>query len=952
MKTDKPAATGQRQPDNSGAALNVESEVRRLLALDKCKQAVELAKDHHKRVNTADSQRLLVQAYLARIVQFQNKHMDQEAQTLLTLVKERFPAEREQLRMMEIRAAAASGRWRDLLAPLAVEQTSAEARAAIEAAVGRYVTDLPALAACEALPTAHPLRVGAAAVWRAFLAVTKGPVTDAEIALPEVSHRSPLAAWKMLIRAIAGFYRQDDSACRRALDAIPADAAVAHLAAALRGMIECIKPSAGIALALCNRVLAADQELRAALRKVESSLDFFDRSRLQSAMREAVHLCAQSRPELLERMRRQILIACIMRNVPASEAAQTLGLVLANASYWRSMARLSETEMPEVICSLYWERFLRHAVHEGMFTASSAEAATVWLHIAEMLARVPLSRLEYDREKAKQSCLISEYYIGQPAEIAALRPASDQALADEVMDPSHAFQQAARIRPDAETFGLWWAWAQRVNLPDKQKEDVLLEWQRRRPGDVQAPVHLALLAEARNALSLALKRLAEAEAIDPLNPQVRQARVRLTLSILRRHFADGKPHLVQKDLAELEALPGMGEGDRAGVVEALRCAWHQLRQDQPPAVACFDALVQRMGVPAASIVSSSVMRFLGITGKNDPVKIPADIAPLDVAQTQARLTRLTADLQITMLWPTSWIAMIVQVLRQRPCPLSSPDLLALGRGGVDASQMELAYLASAAGLVRADSPAATARFLLLRAKSLKEPMQYRRAVQCLRAALELARQAHDEELIRDVFGTVDLYPFSRGMIGNSADKQGLGAEVLHTVLESERKADAYPRSPADVASFVVAGATDGDASPYLDYEDAYADWEDDEDDVYDDEDDDFDDIDDDDDPGLFDFGAPAGADAGFPPGGPSPQEMARLQRALERQGINSPEELLANPILLIEAFAKAMGQKLSPAELHGMVEKMKEITDNPGVNPPPDFFGGGGSKKNRKRRRR
>ena len=44
---------------------------------------------------------------------------------------------------------------------------------------------------------------------------------------------------------------------------------------------------------------------------------------------------------------------------------------------------------------------------------------------------------------------------------------------------------------------------------------------------------------------------------------MRQAHVRLTLSIAWRHFADRKPHLVEKDLAELAAMPGMAEGDRA-----------------------------------------------------------------------------------------------------------------------------------------------------------------------------------------------------------------------------------------------------------------------------------------------------------------------------------------------------------------------------------------------------
>ena len=247
MSANNAAAGGpSHSPDIAG-------QVQRLLTAGKNKQAVELAKEHHKRTNTADSQSLLVQAYLARIEQFNSKGMAQEAQTLLSLVQQRFPNERHRLAGLEIQTAASSGRVSDLLRPLASEQTPPETRAVIETAIARQVTDLPSLAASETLPPEHPLRIGAAAIWKAFLAVRSGPVTDEQIALPEISRRSPLAAWKMLIRAIALYYRQDDAGCRRSLDAIPPESAVAHAAATVRGLVDRIKTRGG----RCQRALCA-----------------------------------------------------------------------------------------------------------------------------------------------------------------------------------------------------------------------------------------------------------------------------------------------------------------------------------------------------------------------------------------------------------------------------------------------------------------------------------------------------------------------------------------------------------------------------------------------------------------------------------------------------------------------------------------------------------------------
>ena len=304
--------------------------------------------------------------------------------------------------------------------------------------------------------------------------------------------------------------------------------------------------------------------------KSSIALDYFHSGELKAGIREALRQCSQTRPDLVERLRQHISVACASRQVPVDLVESVLGSTLKNANFWRLMARGSVGREPEVMTALYWERFLRHGIAERMFIADSAQAAAVWMRIAEVLAPLSLEELEADRHRAGEVGRISVYYASQPEEIARLRPATDRQLADFVLHPGRGFQQAAKIQPDSEIFKQWWAWAQQAGLPSKHAEDIALQWRQSQPRDVQPLVILSSLAESRDALSLALKRLAEAEAIDPLNQQVRQARLRLTLFIAWRHFAERKIHLVEKDLVDLAALPGMNEGDRAVALESMR----------------------------------------------------------------------------------------------------------------------------------------------------------------------------------------------------------------------------------------------------------------------------------------------------------------------------------------------------------------------------------------------
>ena len=120
--------------------------------------------------------------------------------------------------------------------PLNDPELGAERRAAIEAAIARGGRPRGAGGVCRTTPGTSSAQGGVRIAAR-VLAATEGPVGEEAVELAEVSRRSPLAPWKLLVRAIACFYRGEDEACRRYLEAIKPESAPARLVPAMRAML-------------------------------------------------------------------------------------------------------------------------------------------------------------------------------------------------------------------------------------------------------------------------------------------------------------------------------------------------------------------------------------------------------------------------------------------------------------------------------------------------------------------------------------------------------------------------------------------------------------------------------------------------------------------------------------------------------------------------------------------
>ena len=554
----------QRRFDSNETSLNAvggtpssaatEASVRQLIASGDHKTALERAKALHKTSSTNASEALLVDAYAERIRSLLRRNLTLEAQSLIDLVRQRYPTARARLDELTARVVAKPRSLDDLVRPLNDPGLAAAQRAAIERVLRQDVWDLAALAGCEALPADHSLRKGAAALERAFVAATSGPVAENALSLPEVSHRSPLAPWKLLTRAIASFYRGEDEPCRRYLDGIDPQSAPQRLVPTIKAMLtgETAAPLTPAAGALRARITRAST-LQSALEALDQALASGGKGCILKAIRPVLDQCQQVSPGRLESLRQHISVRCAVADLdPAKVVAAMGGPSRHDATFLRLLARgMEESQNPEQVvlaCSM-WENFRHAGVQEGWFAANGPEAAALSLHIADLLRRLPdglLRELQASAwSRSKTSGEKTPYLF-----------------------PEEMYQRACALDPHPETFAQWMDWAGRQR--GDQAARVAQAWHKIRPRDIEPVLRLLKDAEARGAFGSALGYLAKVEQIDGLHPAARGARLRLVAGSALRHLQQKKPALAAEDLAEMSTLPQAQQGDGPAFLAALR----------------------------------------------------------------------------------------------------------------------------------------------------------------------------------------------------------------------------------------------------------------------------------------------------------------------------------------------------------------------------------------------
>jgi hypothetical protein len=710
------------------------------MANGKPKVALEAAKELHKAQRTAASEALLVDAYAARIQSLVDQNLTVEAKALLDLVRERYPSARNRLSERNGSMGTHAARLEELVRPLNDPELGADRRAAIEAAVARE-PDLAALAECASLPPEHPLRQAASALHRAFLAATGGPVGDEAVELPEVSRRSPLAPWKLLVRAIACLYRAEDEACRRYLAAIGPESAPARLVPAIEAMLG--GKAAGLtppAAALVSSVTSDPAALHKALEALDRAFGSHRDGTILKAIREAVSACRDAAPDQLEKLKQYISVRSALADLSADKVHAAMGGGSRHdANFWRLFARGHE-QMGDPgniarACAA-WDQFRQEAVREGWFAANGPEAATLYLHIAGELRKLPREMLVELQKKIVQQSKenLEEMYFVYPEKL---------------------YGRACAIDPHFDSFSQWMDWAKGGRAGEAAK--VAEAWHKIRPMDIEPILLLMEEKEKRNAFESSLKYLAKAERIDSVHPAVRQARLRLLAGAVLRHLQQKKPHLAEEKLAEMAGLPQSQQGDRPAFLAALRYMTGAVRGDTDAAAAHRAEVERLLGSNAAAAL---LIYAVSDACKRGALEHPPAIAAFGKAErsglpeTMVRVIEIAKDMQFALPIPGDWLTETAAQFARSSKSLNVAQLETLGEMAIEAKRLDLAYAVSVAGLERGGP--AEAGFLFLRARSL--PYLERRAV-CVAAAAQLARQQRQMDVVEKAVEELAGSPF-------------------------------------------------------------------------------------------------------------------------------------------------------------------------------------------------
>jgi hypothetical protein len=762
----------------------MQQQVEALLSVGKTHDAVEAAKHLLKQSPSPEAEAVLVKAYQARIHALLSSGLWKEAQALGLLVAQRFPAHREAVSGLIRQSEMSAGNFQTLLTELLTADT--EKRRELETMLARGLTDPSVLANSPILPGDHPLKRTAAIVSHLFAAVTSGLLPEgALLPLNEIPRHSPLAPWKLLIRAFDAFYRGNDAAVLANLAGISPEVGPARLVPVLRSLVgeksEDHTPSFAVT-AVLNKVQGNRTVVQTQLTQLSRALTTRNERQALAAVQALIPVF-QSTPVTQWRLFLATVIHHWQRHGLSPEGLlRTLPKSKTDLDILRLIA-LSLEPIAWDSALDWWASYVTVAKAAGVLSAQGPDLARVLLHMAELFPADPQEVLE-TLDTESEADLRAQIRRGDLAAHHDRGALLEQAHA---ADPSLRTFQALVSHYDQ--------WGD-----SKRAESEAEAWHNAYPQELEPLLYLIRAAEKRGASRKALDLLAQAEALNRLHPEVRQSRFRLLLASAERRLREGKATLALDDLAQLAQQPRAAQGETNAYLLAL--SWVAALKGGN--VEGTERLQQRFHTIVGNPVLSDIILGALSTAVRIPLpRRPVRASPADAVAGLARACTLFDSLERPL--PTPATGLLSQI--EKNIAQATPEQLhALCRGGSMIGRPSLTYIAAGQGLSQ-DGPLQY-RFLLARGQTLSQchgPVEQSRARKCLHAARELASRARDMEAVRDASHALEAIPsqnFLHSLLGlpDPAPEEVPTAEEIAKVITIEAHNRKIPRFPAAKSS--------------------------------------------------------------------------------------------------------------------------------------------------------
>jgi hypothetical protein len=775
---------GDRSITIAGISLEEQrARIDALIAAGKTRDAVEVAKQFFKETRGPETEALVVTAYQARIDALAAAGMPREARALAALVSERFPACRDRFASLigrsELRLA---GNVPALLAELATADTAR--RRELEAILTRELADPEVLADSPALPSDDPLKRAGRAVCDLFMSVTTGPLPDGVLGrLDEIPRHSPLAPWKLLIRALDAFYRRADGAVLANLSAIPAHSGPGRLVPILRRLVgdAGAREDRSLAVAtLLDKVSGGRVPFERHVRELAESLARKDGRRAAATIQDLLKVLS-ALPAGFRRtciatvldqwfrldLNPEPLIHASLRGTRDLDTLRLLALAVERTGIWDTALGL-------------WDRYLTAAIQTRVLPSSGPEVCRVLLRMTDLFPSDQEEVLDFFDVRSEDE----------------LRDLIRARVLPECFDRGRLLERARAASPEPQVFR---ALVAHYETREPRRAEAEAEaWRRDRPQDLEPLLYLMRAAERRGAHRRALDLLAEAESINGVHPEVRQSRFRLLLASAERRIREGKLARALADLDQLEREPRANEGDHMAYFVALRWAAARRNGDAGAAMNLEQALVSRTRNP---VLFDLVLRSVAGVFDIDVLEPRRPCSQPEVIEGVARAFDLFHGLDRPLTVSPELFAQI-----EKGCGGASvAQLHSLCACGLTMARPAVTYVASGRGL--ADDGPLLHRFLLARGRALRTASSAAdrdRGRRCLRAARELAGRARDMEAVREASAALDTIPsetgFDRVMPDDSFndDRAPAQEEIMRTVA-AERRSPDIPRFAVEKA---------------------------------------------------------------------------------------------------------------------------------------------------------